>query len=391
MQNRKEIYPYLVLIACAGLIATTFGLVNIQGLFFDSISNDLGIGKASTAFFVTLIHISGAIFAPAGVKLRDKFSIRQILLVDGLAVTLSLMLIPSCNAIWQIYVLAFIIGTGQGIYGHTMVVELINRWFKRAGTAVGVAMCASGIYGSVFSPIIVNSIVKYGWRKAYYIFAMSLAVVLIYSFIVIKDKPGDVIKKAKNNEKVNTICIETFYVATFYLFTSSMASFGSYMLGFATDIGLSMNQGAGLSSAINMGNLLLKLLFGFLCDEIGGYRTSLLAFGMITLGSAILIFVPAQMYTVLALGSFLLGATFAGSNVLTSSICRNMFGKEKVSYYYATITSLSVISAFSSTVIGGVYDISGSYKYSILGFEILIGIALVLVKKAFKRKKRHAS
>lgn len=388
MFTKKRIYQYLLLISCAGLVAITFGLVNIQGLFFDSISETLGIGKGITAFYVTIIHISGALFAPIGVSLRKKYSIRKIILVDGLLVLSGLMLIPRAKAIWQIYICAFVIGTGQGVYGHAMVVELINRWFAKASTAIGISMCASGLFGSIFSPIIVNGILKYGWQKAYYIFAICVFVVLLYSFIVIKDKPVNDLEEEKDENDTTTIINkDIIFVACFYLFTSSMASMSNYILGYSVDIGLSMSQGASLSSILNLGNLFLKLILGVLCDVLGGLKAATIAYSLITIGSLSLLFIPASNYFILFVGTFLLGATFAGSNVLTSSICRDLFGKDKVGKVYATITSLSVISAFSSTIIGFVYDLTSSYKYSIAGMEILITVALILVYNSFKKKR----
>jgi len=388
MLSNKKIYPYLILVACFGLIAITFGLANIQGLFFDSISSELNIGKGTTSFYVTLIHVSGALFATFGLKLRNRLSIRNVLLINGILVLGALIYIPRATSIWQIYVCAFLIGIGQAAYGHTMVVELINRWFNKTSMALGIAMCASGVFGSLFSPIIVNRIVNMGWREAYYIFAIIVGIVLTYCFIVIEDKPQEIIQTTKKKFKSRIFEKETLFVASFYIFTASMTSIGSYLLGFSTDIGLSMIQGATLSSVISVGNIISKLIFGGLCDRIGGFKTSLIAYASISVGSVILVLCPANMYPLLIVGTLLLGASFAGSNVLTFSICRDMFGKDEVGVYYSSITSLSIISAFSSTVIGYVYDFTGSYKYSIIGFEILIGVALLLVNKAFNIRKR---
>lgn len=188
--SKNKIYPYLVLIACAGLVAGTYGLVNIQGLFFDSISEDLKVSKAATAMYVTIIHMSGALFAPIGVSLRNKYSIRKILIVSGLLVIGALCTIPYSNSIYLIYICAFVIGIGQGIYGHTMAVELMHKWFVKASTFISIVLCASGLFGTVFSPIIVNAIITFGWRKAYYIFSIFLIIILMYSIIVIEDKPN---------------------------------------------------------------------------------------------------------------------------------------------------------------------------------------------------------
>lgn len=388
--SKKKIYPYLVLIACAGLVAGTYGLVNIQGLFFDSISEDLNIGKGVTAIYVTIIHISGALFAPIGVNLRNKYSIRMILLVTGLFVVSSLCLISLAHSIYQIYVYALIVGAGQGIYGHAMAVELINKWFNKAATFVSIALCASGIFGTIFSPIIVNSIVKYGWRKAYLIFAIFLAVVLIYSIIVIDDKPDRNKATIQKKKETKIICKETVFLSFFSLLGSSVSSIGGYLLGYSSEIGISMSDGAILSSAISMGNMILKLLFGVLCDVLGGFNTSLIAIVFVSIGASILVASPSSIM-ILTIGAFLLGAAYSASGVLTSAMCRELFGKDNVSKYYATITSLAVINSFSSTVIGFVYDISGSYKPSIAGFTIAICVSLILVKYAFITKKKKVS
>lgn len=386
---KKKIYKYLVLIACAGLVAATYGLVNIQGLFFDSISEDLNIGKGMTAIYVTIIHISGALFAPLGVSLRRKFPIRYILAISGLLVVGALCIIPMANSIYLIYICAFIVGTGQGIYGHAMAVELINKWFTKASTFVSIALCASGVFGTVFSPIIVNSIINSGWRKAYYIFPYFLVVVLVYSIFVINDKPDEEDNNDDQNGQEKIICKETIFLSFFSLLGSSVAALGGYMLGYSGEIGISMSDGALLSSAMSMGNLLLKLLFGVLCDIIGGFKTSIVGVSLISIGAIILVLTPSNV-SLLIFGAFLLGASYSASGVLTSAICKELFGKKNVSKYYATITSLAVINSFSSTVIGFIYDTSGSYKPSIMGFTIAICVSLILVKLAFITKKKKS-
>ena len=384
---KKRIYPYLVLIACALLIAVTFGFVNIQGLFFDSISADLGVGKGSVALYVTIVHIFGALFGPIGVKLRTKYSIRKILIVTGIFVVGAYSQIPSANTIWQLYICAFFMGVGQGIYGHTMVIELINNHFEKSGTFTGIALSFSGVFGSLFSPIIVNRIVNMGWRKAYYIFAIILTVVLLYSIIVIDNKPKQIQDLKENkNSNINTLCKETIFISVFYLVAGSISSLGNYMLGYSTDVGLTMSQGALLSSVMNVGNLILKLVFGFLCDAVGGFKTALISYACISIGCLTLSFCPTSLFPIIVFATALLGSSYAAANVVIQGLCKSLFGRENVSVYYASISTLSFISAFSSTGIGYVYDVTGSYKPSIIGLEILFTIAIILVVIAFKGK-----
>lgn len=385
MSNVKKIHQYLVLVACFGLIAITFGMVNIQGLFFDSISSDLNIGKGTTSIYVVLIQMSGSILAPLGYKLRNKFSIRQIIVGCGIIVLAGLFILPRCTQIWQMYICGLLIGVGQAIYGSPMVVELINKYFDKPSTFVGIAMCGSGVYGMILSPIIVNSIVNNGWRNAYLIFAVCVLAVLIYSYVVIDDKPNTDSIINKSNEKL--INKETIYISTIYVFFSYMAAMGGYLLSFGTDIGLSMVQGAALSSAISIGNLILKLFFGILCDNIGGFKTLVLSFVLVTFGVLILVFIPSEMYYLILFGTILLGSSFAGSNVLIQGVCKELYGANNVSKYYATITSLASLQALGSALIGFTYDLTSSYNYALIGINALMGISVILIYLAFKSKK----
>lgn len=382
---KNKIYPYLVLIACALLIATTFGFVNIQGLFFDSIANDLQIGVGSVSMYVTIVHIIGAVFGPIGVNLRQRYSIRSILIITGIFVIGAYALLPQATNIYLIYMCAFFMGIGQGIYGHTMVVELMNRWFEKSGTFIGIALSFSGLFGSVFSPIIVNRIINMGWRKAYYIFAIILAIVLIYSILVINDKPTN--NKTNNTKQKIQLSKQLKLIALFYLVGGSISSLGHYLLGYSTSIGLSLEQGAVLTSAMNIGNLTLKLVFGYLSDKIGGLKTAIVNFICISIGCITLLICPSNMLTILTIGTILLGSSYGAANVVTQGLCKDLFGRENVSTNYANLSVLSSISAFSTTAIGYVYDLTNSYRTSIIGLQALFVVAILLVLIAFKKDK----
>lgn len=382
---KNKIYPYLVLIACALLIATTFGFVNIQGLFFDSIANDLEVGVGTVSMYVTIVHIIGAIFGPIGVNLRQKYSIRTILIITGIFVVGAYALLPLTNNIYLTYMCAFFMGVGQGIYGHTMVVELMNKWFEKSGTFIGIALSFSGLFGSVFSPIIVNRIIKMGWRKAYYIFAIILAIVLIYSILVINDKPTNN-KTSKTKQKIK-LSKQLKLIALFYLVGGSISSMGHYLLGYSTSIGLTLEQGAILTSAMNIGNLTLKLVFGYLSDKIGGLKTAIVNFICISIGCITLLICPSNLLTILTIGTILLGSSYGAANVVTQGLCKDLFGRENVSANYANLSVLSSISAFSTTAIGYVYDLTNSYRTSIIGLQALFVVAILLVLIAFKKDK----
>lgn len=391
--KKSRIYPYLILIACCGLITITFGFINTQGLFLNSISEDLGVSRASVSLYTTISLLSAAILGSTfGVYLRNKFKIKLILLISGTVIIVAYLMVPRFTNIFSFYLFGFILGGSIGIIGHTLVVELLNEWFERAGTAVGIAMAFSGVFGMLYSPVAVSLIDKYGWRKAYYSYAVIFAVIMIYSVIVVSsNRPLNISVTKKKKESVYNK--ELLLITPFYIAGGSITTLGNFMLSFALSIGINSSRGALLSSIVSAGNLILKITFGYLSDSVGGLKTAIINAVVVIAGCVGMLLCNADSFLLLIVFSFCVGASYACQNVVSQGICKELFGKVNVGKYYSSLNIFSLMSSFAATVFGLIYDLTTSYKVAILIFLSLfiLGFILLLIDIRIVKKNKTSA
>ncbi|GEM_PF-4942409 len=380
-------YPYLILIACCGLMAATYGFFNTQGLYLDAISAELNVGRGTVSFSSTLTLIVSAVAAPTvAIKLRSKYSIRPVLIVSGILTILMHLAVTMFPSVVTLYLYGMIFGLTMAVYGNTFVVEMLNSWFEKSGTATGIAMSVSGVFGMFYAPFATSLIEKYGWRNAYYSYAVILLLIMSYAVIVIRNKDYTVPAEAEKKEKVFNKAL--LLLALYFIAGASFTSFGNYIASYGVSIGFTLSQGAILSSTISIGNLVLKLIFGYLTDRIGGYRTALINFLAIVAGIVVLL-AGGNNYIIAIVACFLIGSCYATSNVISRGLCRDLFGKEQLGIYYATLNVFSAVQAFSYTFVGSVYDRCGSYIPAVYILLLLLVIGFILVTVDFRQKKKH--
>lgn len=387
--KKKSLYPYLILIASCGLVGITFGVSNTQGLFFESMCEDLGVGKGALSFYVTLcILIAAPLSSSICPRIRKKYPIRLVLATVGGIVFAFMLLVPTFKNLYLFYLYGLVLGAGIGFYGHTLAVEILNNWFEKSGTVCGVAMAASGIFGMLFSPLAVSLIDAYGWRKAYYSYAVIFFIIMAYILIVIRKSPNEKQVEDKPAEKEKSIINkDTLMLSLFYLGGDSMTAIGTYILPYALTLGLSSSQGAIMSTCLNAGNLVLKLLIGYLSDKIGGLKAAIINFIFVTIGVISLLLCKSDMYTILLVGTFLLGSCYGASNVTLQGVCKELYGRDGVAKHYASLSIFGLISSFSTTLIGYSYDVLKTYRYAIIFIEALLAIGTLLIIILYRKKK----
>lgn len=356
----------------------TFGFINTQGLFFDSMVADLNVGRGTLSFYVTINFLVAAILAPTlGTKLRDKYNIKTILAISSIIMLAFYLLVPLFKNVYLFYLFGFFFGATTGIFGNTMVVPLLNEWFEKAGTPIGIALAFSGVFAMFYSPIAVNLIDKYGWRKAYYSYALIFFIIMLYSIIVISNKDEE--KRITQRKEKSPLNKELLLLFGFYIGGGFITSFANYMLSYSLSIGLTSTQGSYLVSSVAAGNLLLKIFFGILIDKFGGINAAFVNAGIIFIGLIGMLLSNANMYILLIIFAFCIGGSYASTNVVTQAICADLFGKENVGKTYATLSAGSIISSFGTTIFGLIYDITNSYYFAIILFLIFFVLGIILL------------
>ena len=400
---KKTSYHWLVLICCCGLITITFGLNNITGLFFTSIAADLGCGIGQASMFLSVVNIVSGFAGPYCAMLRKKVNLRLTMLAGLILAICCYVGVYFAHSIYLLYFYAAVIGICNGLYGSTLVVELINNWFEKMNsTAVGIAMAFSGVAGAVLSPIMTSLIANKGWRISYLMaFSLLVIIFLVPSLFILRSTPkelgmsrfgeeekGIIDDQAKEKQKVKVFCPEMLLIALFPVVGACITSIGAHMAVYASTIGLTEAKGAVLVSTIMCGNLSSKVLLGLISDRFGPKISVFLTFVLTIGGLVILLLVPSSIFILLIAGAFIMGFSYAAGNVIAQGLCQIMFGKEQSADYFAWLNvPILCVSALNTSLIGFVYDACGSYKPSIIVLGSLFILSYILVLAAYKRKR----
>lgn len=157
---------WLVVAGTWVIMATSFGLVSAYGVYqshyleqYPSTSQSVLTMVGSLQPF--MIYISGA---PA-VALIKKWGAQVVVAISGVVLVLSLMMIPLCNSVWQLFLAQGVLygfGSGLGVFVSYSVPQ---QWFKRKrAMAVGLAASGSSVGGLVW-PIVFQALyARVGWE-----------------------------------------------------------------------------------------------------------------------------------------------------------------------------------------------------------------------------------
>jgi MFS family permease len=401
---KKRIYPVLIVICCCGMAIVALGLtVNCAGVFYAPMAETLGVGIGDVSLYLTVMCISAAIFSPYAVSLARKVRL-QILIAGGCALAcLGFLGLSWTKSIWQLYLWAALIGLSVAPLGMAMITSVIGNWFSKAmGLAIGMAMSFSGVVGAVMSPVFSRLIELYGWKNAFRIEAAITFVALLPAMLFIRMQPGELCMEpygaateqeaqrksaAKTEERTGSSMGRCFVLLCIITVMGSfIAGFGSHLSQYARSVGLATMTGAYMISAAMVGNMFSKLILGVLCDLIGSKRACLIVFALSLTGLLGLFFLPAQADILLLAAALLLGSSYASAGVGASNMSRQLFGERYFGKYYAYISSVGIVSsAFSYSLIGYSYDLTGKYTLAILSCVGMAVISICCIFAAFRK------
>ena len=377
-----------VLIASCLMAWAVMGMLNAYGVFFTPMGKALGVGRAAVTLHLSLRTLVTGLTAPLVALLLKKRVRPRITMPLGMIVFLvSCLLIPKAKSVIVVDILAAISGVGLAFFSFMLITIILGNWFyKNLGTFSGIAIAFSGIGSAIASPIITKMLEIHGYQKVYtmYIIIIILMVVpiLLVPFwpqdmglnpygegMVVENKKVKVEKNLDLPYKlISAMAIVLFAMTVFIMAGTAL---NSHLPSLALDNGFSADTGALLLSVSMIGNLVSKLVLGVVIDRRGVIQGFILILTTSILGF-ILILISSGSTLPLLVGGFLYGTIFSLGSLGLSILTRYLYGNEQYNQVYSTIIMMtSVGSAIFVTIIGALYDLTGSYQV-----PLLLGIAM---------------
>lgn len=414
---KKIHYAWWIMLSCCLLNIGILGIISYSaGIFYQPVVQELGIKTSEMGFHVTIRSLTMAAAMPIVGRILPRRSIGKILALATAVCCGSFALMSQFTAIWQWYIAAAVMGVSCGFLFFVPTPLLINNWFhKKSGLALGIALTASGLSGSVWTPLGNYLIETYGWRATYIIMACISAVLVIPAMLLlVRFQPADmgllpygitqdewnvlpkvVMPIEKKRRALSSILADCsggkkqfFFVLITCCSLSYCASYLQYLPSFAVSIGLDSGTGAHIASVAMVGSVMWKLSLGWMNDRWGAERSTLLGLVTVIISFSCILFLPGTP-AVLSAAAFLYGAAPAIMAVSPSVVTKNVFGAAHFGEIYSYITiGTSLVTAAAASAIGAIYDISGSYHP---GFLLGIGCctaSILFLKLAIKKPEK---
>ena len=370
-------YGFMIVLACCAVcgapVAMTF---SCAGIFYTPVSTALEIGRGTFGVYITVLCLAMTFTLPIAGKIFADRNVRTVLSTCVIITALSFFGMSRSTSVYQFYVAGFFLGIANAFMLYLMTPTLINAWFKtRAGFFMGFCMAFTGVGGIIFNPIGGYIITNYGWRSAYFSFGIfSLVIALPFTLFVVRKNPAEIGKQPYGAEEETTskqavvsgvslkdaMSGKTFYLVTCFAGLLGFVScVNFYLPSYANSIGLTTTIGAAVASASMLGNIVGKVVLGYINDKTVG--------GSLTLGSLcgiagllLLLFLSSKGVAVFLLGGFLYGMFYAATITIPPMLTRTVFGSRQYSQIYSNIMMVSSLcSALGASLWGFISDASG--------------------------------
>ncbi|MEJ2665685.1 MAG: MFS transporter, partial [Deinococcales bacterium] len=174
-------YGWVVLAAGTfGMMMTTPGQTLGVSVFLDRIIADLGVSRSFVSLLYTIGTVTGSFVLPFVGRFIDRRGPRVAVIVVAALFALACGYMGLVRNVVML-LLGFVLVRGLGQGSLSLVSQhVVNLWFvRRRGLAVGMMGLGMAVATAVFPMLIEALIGRYGWREAYVLLGLAVAVTIL--------------------------------------------------------------------------------------------------------------------------------------------------------------------------------------------------------------------
>ena len=384
MSAIKKRYHWIIAVIMLLQLAVIGGLANnYSGLFILPITGELGISRASFSLAFCLKYLFSFLGTLFSGVLFLRWGNKKPMLLGLLLCGAGYAVLPLSTNAFLLAIGNILLGLGDALCCTAAVSRIVSAWFHRyKGLVWGLVSASTGIGGSAICVMLSGIIQHSGWRAAYFVSAIIVAVTLVLVLVLVRSRPeemeltpygmGYIPKKQKkasaDDHWPGYTMAElkkqpTFYLTLLSVFLSSFAIYLAYdiIVPHLQDQGLSQADAVSQQSMMLIYLTASKFLAGMLCDWIDA--------GSVTIGftlfGAVSLWLLSQVHST---GSASVAVLFYAiglplPTVLIPLLTYKLFGYRAQSSYHGIFMSLPQLGLLTAAPIANaVYDYAGSYS-----------------------------
>ena len=386
--SKNRMYPWFIAVF-AGIVLMVSNGQTISGLsVFDvEFIDEFGWSLGEIKFRDMITLLLAGLAAPFIGILIDRLGVRRCMLAGWVLLILGNIAYSRLDSLTGLYLVHALFALVLVLCGLNAAVILVSKWFVRyRGTTIGIALMGTSMGGIVFPQYGTAMIEALDWRSAFAWGSLFPAVMLVATWLLVKDKPeipeqagadalavpnpdaGMAYADALRSRSFWALAI--IAMTTFYTVLGTQAHIFVYM----TDADFSAQVATNAISLFFFCALIGKFVFGLAADHLDKRKVFYGNILVMLIGSLILIRMDVALIWI-AVTAFGLG--WGGVYTMLQLTVMNIFGTRDAGKILGTITVLDASGGgLGIWLTGVIYDTTGSYELPFLIFAALIVVAL---------------
>ncbi|HDX9631633.1 TPA: OFA family MFS transporter [Bacillus cereus] len=391
--KKSTVNPWLVVLGTV-IVQMGLGTIYTWSLFNQPLVSKYGWSLNAVAITFSITSLSLAFSTLFASKLQEKWGLRKLIMIAGLALGLGLILSSQASSLLLLYVLAgVVVGYADGTAYITSLSNLI-KWFpKRKGLIAGISVSAYGSGSLIFKYINAQLIESVGVSQAFIYWGLIVtAMIVIGACLIHQAADQGAVQETKTKEYTTKEMLGTkqVYLLFIMLFTSCMS--GLYLIGMVKDIGVQL---VGLSAAtaanavamVAIFNTLGRIILGPLSDKIGRLKIVTGTFVVMATSVLVLSFVDLN-YGIYFVCVASVAFCFGGNITIFPAIVGDFYGMKNHSKNYGIVYQGFGFGALAGSFIGALL---GGFKptFMVIGALCVVSFIIAIVIQAPKQKKEQ--
>jgi MFS family permease len=363
-----------------------------------AVQAEFGVARAAASLPYTLTMIA---FGLAGIvmgRLSDRYGVMLPVMLGTLLLALGFVAAGAAPSLVG-FTLAqgALIGAGSSATFAPLLAHT-SLWFvRRRGLAVAIFASGNYLAGTVWPPIVEHFIRTAGWRPTYAGIGIFCAATMGPLGLLLRKKPpasygtGNFITARRQSPEslgLSPNALQTLLVVAGIACCVAMSMPQVHLVAYCSDLGYGPARGAQMLSLMLACGIVSRIVFGSICDRIGGLRTLLL--GSILQGTALVLFLPFDGLVSLYLISALFGLFQGGIVPSYAIIVREFFDRAEAGARVALVITATLFGmALGGWMSGAIFDLTGSYRAAFMNgiaWNIVnVSIATWLLRRSIGR------
>lgn len=352
-----------VVLACflSAVFAWGFGFY-AHGIYLVELQKARGWSTGLISSIVTGHYVLGALLLPRIARAIGRFGPRAVFVAGLGTTTVSLLLLPSVEAPWQLALLYALMAPGWNATSVAPIAATIGQWFDRKrGLALNLALSGATVAGLVVAPALLAAIPRLGFADAERLL-VAIGIVIAGAAVLLFVRRGPLAARPVATARSTLAPLRHWHFwsisAPFAFVLMSQVGFLTHLVPLIAGRG---NVDPGLAVAINAVMALVgRVVLGFVIDRLAPRPASALCF--LVQVAAIAVLAGAEQAAVIYGACAVYGFSVGNNITLSPLIVQREFAPGDFPAIVALSTAVvQILYAFGPGLLGILRDAFGGY------------------------------